>query len=104
MEINLLVLNVGNSRMAIGVFVAGGLEYVARIGHEHNGDWAGRIADAWRKIDGRENAAIAGASVNPPLQAPVEQAALQATGQKVQWVGKELSLPIKVLTDHPNET
>jgi hypothetical protein len=35
MDINLLVLNLGNSRLGIGAFAAGNLEYVARIGNEH---------------------------------------------------------------------
>lgn len=104
MEINLLVLNAGNSRLAIGVFVAGSLEYVSRIRHEQQADWPGKIAEAWSRIADRENAAVAGASVNPPLVAPVEQAVQQATGQKVQWVGKDLDLPIKLLTDPPEET
>jgi hypothetical protein len=32
MEINLMVLNVGNTRLAVGVFAAGELEHVTRVG------------------------------------------------------------------------
>src|SRR5436190_12502204 len=104
MDINVLVLNVGNSRLAIGVFVAGELEYVTRLPHVQRADWEGAIAQAWEKISDRDSAAIIGASVNPPLLEPLEHAVQQATGQAVQWVGREIDLPIKVLTDAPKET
>jgi len=104
MDINLLVLNVGNSRLAIGAFVAGQLEYVNRVGHDQRSDWSAIIAEAWSRVSELEGAAVAGASVNPPLIEPLEHAVQQATGQGVQWVGRELDLPIKVLTQNPQET
>ena len=103
-DINLLVVNVGNSRLGIAVFVGGNLEYVTRTPHGSRGDWPGILAEAWKRIESRENPAVAGATVNPTLTEPVEQAVLQATGKKVQWVGKDLDLPIKVLTDEPDKT
>jgi type III pantothenate kinase len=104
MEINLLVLNVGNSRLSIGVFVAGELQYSTRVAHAQREEWAGRIAEAWDKIKDHDAPAVAGASVNPPLIEPLEHAVKQATGQDVQWVGREIDLPIKVLTDEPDKT
>src|SRR3954447_12864826 len=81
MDINLLVLNVGNTRLGIGVFIAGKLEYVTRVAHDNRSDWAGKIADAWSRIKDLEDPAIAGASVNPPLIEPLEHVVQQATGQ-----------------------
>ncbi|HEV2292776.1 MAG TPA: type III pantothenate kinase [Tepidisphaeraceae bacterium] len=104
MEINLLVLNAGNSRLAIGVFVAGEMTYVNRIAHDQRAEWPARIQEAWEKVAGRQDASVAGASVNPPLVEPLEHVILQVTGQKVQWVGRDLDLPMKVLTDQPDET
>ena len=105
MDINLLVLNVGNTRLSLGVFVAGNLEYVTRVPHAQRADWPGKIADAWSKVAGKENAVVAGASVNPPLVEALEHAVAQATGgQKVEWVGREIDLPIKVNTENPQET
>ncbi len=103
-DINLLVLNVGNSRLGVAVFIGGDLQYVTRVPHGNRGDWPGVIAEAWKRIEGKENAAVAGASVNPPLVEPVEQAVHQATGKKVEWIGKDIDLPVKVLTDHPEKT
>lgn len=104
MDINLLVVSLNNSRMAIGVFAAGSLDYVTRIPNANRADWAGKIAEAWEHIKDKEDAAVAGASVNPPLMEPLEHVIQQVTGKNVQWVGKEIELPIKVLTDRPEQT
>jgi type III pantothenate kinase len=104
MDINLMVLNAGNSRLAIGVFIAGELNYVSRVGHDQRAEWPARIAEAWGKLADHEGAAVAGATVNPPLIESLEHAVEQATEQKVQWVGRDLDLPIKVLTDEPTDT
>lgn len=104
MEINLLVLNVGNSRLAVGVFVGGGLELVRRVPIDDRGAWSGAIAEAWQRLKGKENPEIAGASVNPAALEPLEHVVEQTTGQRVQWVGREIDLPLKVLTDEPSQT
>jgi type III pantothenate kinase len=104
MDINLLAINVGNSRLALGVFIAGNLEYVTRIGHENRADWPGKIADAWGRIKDSDGPAVAGAGVNPPLIEPIEHAVQQATGQALQWIGRDIDLPIKVATENPAET
>jgi type III pantothenate kinase len=104
MDINLLVLNVGNSRLAIGVFEAGELRYVHRIGHEQRSDWPAVLADAWKRISDQENASVAGASVNPTILEPLEHVVHETTGRKVGWVGRDIDLPIAVLTDEPKQT
>jgi type III pantothenate kinase len=104
MDINLLVLNVGNSRLGIGVFVEGELAHSVRISHENRADWAGRVADAWKRVEGQENATVAGASVNPLLNEELEHIVQRVTKRPLNWVGKQIDLPIKVLTDKPEET
>lgn len=104
MDINLMVLNVGNTRLAIGVFVAGELQYVNRISHDRQSDWAGAIQEAWSRIASTEEPGVAAAGVNPPLIEPLEHIVQQVANQKVQWVGRDLDLPIKVLTETPGDT
>jgi type III pantothenate kinase len=104
MEINLLVLNVGNSRLAVGVFVGGNLEYVTRVGHEDRANWEGKIAEAWKLVEGKENVAVAGVSVVPAVMEPLEHVVQNVTKKKVEWVGREIGLPIKVATDRPEDT
>lgn len=104
MDINLLVLSLGNSRLAVATFVAGELQGVTRVPHAQRADWPGIIAEAWKKIADLDEPAIAGASVNPPLIEPLEHVVQQATGKAIEWVGREVDLPIKVLTEQPAET
>ena len=104
MEINLMVLNVGNSRLAVGAFVAGGLEFVRRVSIDDRAAWGTAVAEAWQRVAGKENAEIAGASVNPAALEPLEHLVEQTTGKRVQWVGREIDLPVKVLTDEPTQT
>jgi type III pantothenate kinase len=104
MDINLLVLNVGNSRLAVGTFSRGQLEYSNRIPLSQRADWSGRIAEAWSRIADCDDAEIAAAAVNAPMIESVEHAVHQATGKSIQWVGREIDLPIKVLTEDPTRT
>jgi len=104
MEINLLTLNVGNSRLAIGAFVAGELKYAKRLPHSSRADWTGSVNEAWKLVADRSNAAIAGASVNPSVMEQLEHTVKQATGADVDWVGRSIDLPINVLTDQPDQT
>jgi type III pantothenate kinase len=96
MDINLLVLNVGNTRLSLGVFGAGALVYARRLPHAQRADWPGVIAEAWAHVAAKDGAAVAGASVNPPLVEPIEHAVEQAAHVPVQWVGRQLDLPIPV--------
>lgn len=104
MDINLLVLNLGNTRLGIGVFRSGKLESVTRVSLEDRSDLRGKIADAWGRIADAPSPAVAAASVNPALLEEVEHAAEQATATAVQWAGRELDLPIAVKTENPAET
>src|SRR5438309_8316855 len=104
MDINRLVLSVGTSRVAIGTFLAGQLGEVTRVPHGQRADLPGAIGEAWKRVSACDPVAIVAASVNPPLDEPIEQAVLQATNRLVVWVGDDLELPIKVRTETPAET
>ncbi|CAN5618246.1 type III pantothenate kinase [soil metagenome] len=104
MDINLLALSVGNSRLALGTFVAGELQHVTRVPHAQRADWPAMITQAWMPIAKLEGAAVAAASVNPPLQAPLEQAVKSATSCDIEWIGSDIDLPIRIRTKSPAET
>lgn len=104
MEINLTVLNVGNSRLAVGSFVAGELGEVTRIPLDREEAWAEQIGEAWLNIQGRENAAVIAASVNPRLDEAIARAVEEVANRRVVWIGKDLELPIPVLSDPPEQT
>src|SRR5688572_19505817 len=106
MDINLLALDVGNSRLKVGVFEAGELTYTRRIGVEQRADWQGTIEEAWRRISAAKDAQIAGISSNPALTAVTAAAARAAAGREALWIGmgRDIDVPIAVKTDAPERT
>lgn len=104
MEINLTVLNLGNSRLAVGAFVAGELGEVTRVPLDHPEAWTDAIARSWRAIEGRENATVVAASVNSKMDGVIADAVERVADRRVVWVGKDLEFPVPVLTDHPERT
>lgn len=104
MEINLLVVSVGNSRIAMGTFVAGKLENVQRMPANESADWTGRVGELWKKISGRDNAAIVGASVNPPVAEAFGSVVEKTAAQRIVWIGRDVELPISLKTEQPKET
>lgn len=99
-----MVLSLGNSRLAIGVFVAGNLEYVRRLPIAEKQNWQGALSEAWGRIASTESPAVAGASVNPAQMEALEHLVQQVSGKAVEWVGQEIDIPIKVQTEPPEQT
>ena len=104
MEINLLALNLGNSRLALGTFTAGELGEVYRVPLDQPAEWEARLAAQWGFLESREGASIVAASVNPPLEKPLAEMIDKVTGRRVLWVGRDIDLPTRVLTDEPDKT
>ncbi len=104
MEINLLVLNIGNTRLGIASFVAGELRRSTRISLDNRANLPGAITQAWEELSGRENAAVAAISVNPTVNEHIEHLVNQVTGAEIEWVGSNLKAPIRVLTEQPADT
>ena len=98
------MLNVGNTRLAVGVFVAGELEHVHRLRFDERDKLQEVVRECWSRIEDRDNPAVAGASVNPAAMDSIEHAVAGVCGEKVDWVGREIDLPMRVLTEPPTET
>jgi len=99
-----MVLNVGNTRLAVGVFVAGELEKVQRVHFDERDKIEEIVRDAWSRIERLDNPSIAGASVNPAAMEAVEHLVSGVCGEKVEWIGRDIDLPMRVLTEPPSET
>lgn len=104
MEINLIALNLGNSRLAMGTFIAGELGEVDHLPRQNRDQWVPTLAAHWKRLAAHEGSAIVAASVNPPLEEPLAQAVEKATGRRLLWVGRDIDLPTRVLTDEPEKT
>ncbi|MDB5325606.1 MAG: coaX [Phycisphaerales bacterium] len=103
MDINLLAVNVGNSRVSLGVFQAGELIQATRVNVGDVPGLARIVEEAWAKFGGA-GAEICGASVNPVAQEAIEHAIVKVADKPVQWIGREIDLPIQVKTDSPKDT
>ena len=95
-----LAVNVGNSRVAFGIFEDGRLTQAER--HQLANDSAKLIeaAQVWGEMaaDGDNPAVLA--SVNPPICRLLQEVLAKDVGMKVLTVGQEVPLPMKV--DLPN--
>jgi type III pantothenate kinase len=104
MEINLIALNVGNSRLALGGFFAGELGEVVRFPLAQQADWEAALAAQWPRLESREGAAIVAAGVNPKFEQQLSQSVEKIAGRRVLWVGRDIDPPTRVLTDEPDKT
>jgi type III pantothenate kinase len=103
MEINLLVMDIGNTRAAVGAFLRGELVEVTRASLDRRGELQAALASGWKRFAG-EPAAVVGATVNPLTTEMIEHLVEQVGGSDVLWVGKNIDLPIAVRTEQPGQT
>jgi type III pantothenate kinase len=103
-EINLLTIGIGNSRLACGVFIAGELRQVERVPLDQPQQLSDALRRCWAATESADSQAIAAASVNPKFKADITKLVREITGQSIQWVGDQLDIPIEVKTDQPNRT
>ncbi len=104
MEINLVAINVGNSRTAIAAFTEGELRDIVRVSNDRPEELVPAIRKAWEILSAHDQPAIVGVSVNPAMVPQVQEAVTEVADRAIVWVGKEIDLPINVLTDSPNKT
>lgn len=104
MDINLLVVGVGNSRLHVGAFVSGELKHVRHFPVHTPGDWPEMLRGVWAELSEQRDADVVGASVVPDLNDRVEHAVQEATGKSIQWVGSDIDLPIPLATAEPKKT
>jgi type III pantothenate kinase len=104
MDINLLALSIGNSRLAIGAFVAGELQRVGRVALADREKCSQAVRECWGLIAGSGGRAVAAASVNPSFNSAIEQIVSEVASQDVQWVGTDIDVPIDVRTREPKRT
>ena len=94
MSVNLLAINVGNTRTQLGAFDAGALgaiEYVDNGGLDAAAEAMGRLYGPLRDAG---DAAVYLVSVNDDASDRVEQAVRQALGVKAQRLERDVAVPI----------
>lgn len=104
MDINLLALNVGNTRLAVGAFVAGELRESRRADVADDAAIAAAVEACAAHLREVASSSAAGGSVNPRRRDAVAALVARTCGLAVEWVGDDLDLPMPVRTQTPAET
>ncbi len=104
MEINLVAIAVGNSRVQVASFTSGELLEVHRCDRADAAEVDRLIKAAWAKSSAVGDVEIAAASVVPLANSEIDRLVFSHSKQHVQWVGKDLDLPIKLATREPTKT
>lgn len=114
MDIDLLVVSVGNTRTAFGAFVEGMLTTVRRADNRDGAEMEAALSAAWEALAQRPSPEVAGVCVREDLQDRVAAAVHRCSGRAVRWVRhavpgsaadpQALEPPFPVLTEHPDRT
>lgn len=112
MDINLLVVAVGNTRTAFGAFVEGELTTVRRAENADPAAVSAALAAVWGGLSGAVEVAVAGVCLREGLRERVSAEVARVTGQGVRWVAPAdsapsegmLEVPIPVRTEQPGRT
>ncbi len=98
----LLAIDIGNSRVALGVWDSDGLHDARHIGLQQTDKWRGALADTWSIMNGGSRALII-ASVNPRDSAAVQARAEEVSGLSALRVRDDLPLPMPLDIDNADE-
>jgi type III pantothenate kinase len=97
-----LAIDIGNTRIGLGVWDGDGLHDTRRVAVSRPDDWKPAIEQAWGTIAQRKPAIVIG-SVNPPGTVRMQELAEAVSGVSVLRVRDDLPLPMPLDLDNPSE-
>lgn len=98
----ILVLDVGNTRLGLGIWDADGLHDTQRCDLHAEDELQAALETAWRATTG-DRKSVALATVNPGAAARVQALAEEVTGLSVARVRDDLPLPMPIDVENPLE-
>ena len=104
MDIHLLVINIGNTRLAAGAFEKGELAVSRRASLDDATALESTLAEVWAKLAEHSDAEVCVASVNSERDVAIARVIQQVTGKTPSFVGRDIDIPIKVRTETPEQT
>lgn len=99
----LLLLDVGNSRVGIGVWDADGVHDVQRVSVHDPDCWHEPLTAAWQRVRTRRGAAVAIASVHPHAARELSDLAESVCDVEPRHVRDDLPFPIALQIENPDE-
>lgn len=100
---SLVVIDVGNSRIAIGVAEEGGVRNVRRYRADQPDQWRAGLREAWNSTDGARSRAIAMASVAPHNDQRLFIAAVDDLGEEPLRIRDDIPFPMPLRIDNEEE-
>jgi type III pantothenate kinase len=107
---NIIAIDIGNTNIGIGLFLEGKEEFVRTIPGQSWSDLGKCLADAWERIpvletsiEGKRHGAIVVSSVKPVWTEQIRQIVEEDLNEKIQVIGEDIPLPIKLWVDEPHK-
>jgi len=105
---NIVAIDIGNTNIAIGLFLDGKEEFIRTIPGRSEDDLRKCLADAWQRVpvletsmEGKHFGAIVVCSVKPVWTDLVRRIVEEDLNEKIQVIGDSIPLPISVWLDEP---
>lgn len=99
----LLVIDIGNSRVAMGIWDADGVHDVTRVELPHDDVWRAELERMRALLGENPDRAAVVSSVNPVFTSRICEAAEVICDVESYRIGSDLDLPMKLLVDDPAE-
>jgi type III pantothenate kinase len=99
----LLVVDVGNTRIGLGVWDADGVHDVERISATQSAGWRAALERAWAAMENTDSRAVVVASVAPDQTRRLLPHVTEVTGRDPFIVREDLALPMPLSVDRPEE-
>jgi type III pantothenate kinase len=107
---NIVAIDIGNTKIGIGLFLDGKEESIQTIPGGSDGELRQCLMDAWEKIpiietsvEGKRNGAIVVSSVKPVWTDEIRQIVEEDLGEKTLVIGEDIPLPMTVWVDEPRK-
>lgn len=99
----LLLIEIGNTRVGVGVWDAEGVQHVQRVAAVDSEAWEQAVSAAWAHVANQSRTAVVVGSVQPRLTRPICDWAEQISDHEACRVRDELPFPMPLLIDNADE-
>lgn len=107
---NIMAIDIGNTKIAVGLFLDGQEEFIHRIPGDQVEQLRQVLIRGWEKVpvschsaEGKKDGVIVGCSVKPAWTRVVEHIVKTELGESLKLIGRDLPLPIPVWVNDPSQ-
>ena len=107
---NIIAVDIGNTNVAIGLFLEGREEFIESFPGPPGAELTSCLESAWQKIplvegskENKRDGVIVISSVKPSWTEVIRQIAKERLDEEIHIIGKDIPLPISVWVDEPEK-